>query len=119
MRLKPRRVLKCRNCGYQFSVTTGTVFDRHKLTHEQIVRAILWWEDTKGAGRTVDLATLLGCTWKVAHVLKMRLWEDAVTGGPLSAEPYFSRRYWQGYNRWVLVNGEVMRQNKNGALQAA
>lgn len=118
-----RQIYRCRSCQKQFTVTSGTVFDRHKLTHPQLLKAMLWWEETKGNGRTCDLMRLLGCTWKTAHVMKMRLMEGHLGGGGSFAffetGPFFARWYWQGFNTWHIEDGVPFRYHKDGRKRAA
>lgn len=115
-------VYRCHTCRKQFTVTSGTVFDRHKLPASKLIKAMLWYEETQGTGRTCDLARLLHCEWKTAHVLKMRLWEGFKEElGILAAKPFFARWYWQGFNKWQMdqSTGQLIRKHKDGRVRLA
>lgn len=113
---------RCRSCQKQFTVTSGTAFDRHKLPASKLVKAILWYDEFRDAGRVCDLARLLGCTWKTAYVMKMRLWEAFREElGILSGKPFFARWYWQGFNKWHMdqASGQIVRKRKDGRVRVA
>lgn len=121
-RIETRLVYRCRTCRKQFTVTSGTVFDRHKLPASKLVKAILWYEEVGDEGRVVDLSRILGCTWKTAYVLKLRLWEAFREElGIFAAKPFFARWYWQGFNHWQYDKaiGDLVRKTKDGRVRVA
>lgn len=112
-RMKRGGIYRCRGCRFEFTVTTGSVFDKHKLTTKQIVNAILWHEDCEGGGSTADLARQIGVTWKTAHVMRMRIWEFHVGG--LNELSVLARGYWQGFNNWMIGDdGSLVRSHSDG-----
>ena len=119
--IKTRKVYRCRKCNKQFTATSGTVFDRHKLPASKLIKAMLWYEETQGKGSPSDLARLLGCQWKTAYVLKMRLWEGFAADYFFAPSPFFARWYWQGFNHWQMdeATGQLVRKHKDGRVRAA
>lgn len=69
-----RLLYKCGACGYQESLTAGTMFHGSKLPVEKLVVAIcaVNEEDVTAA----ELARRIGVTYKTAHILKQRIISD-------------------------------------------
>lgn len=109
-RFKGRRLFKCRSCRRQFTVTTGTKFDRHKLSAEQIVRAILWWEESGGEASAASLGRLIGISYKAAYVLKLRLFEYAKDGPEGKSVIAFG--YLSGFTRFILRDGDLFKERR-------
>jgi transposase-like protein len=55
-----RRLMMCRRCGYQASVTAGTIFHRTRLPLQDWFRAMWWMTDQKHRLSAVGLQRLLG-----------------------------------------------------------
>ena len=55
-----RSLLMCRQCGYQASVTAGTIFHRTRLPLQDWFRAIWWMTDQKHRLSALGLQRLLG-----------------------------------------------------------
>ena len=55
-----RSLLMCRRCGYQASVTAGTIFHRTRLPLQDWFRAIWWMTDQKHRVSALGLQRLLG-----------------------------------------------------------
>lgn len=118
-RLEERRQFKCKSCGRHFSVTSGTIFDRHKLPPSLCVQALAAFEESEGAITATALKQQLGITYKTALVLRRRLVEAYLApGGPLSERPILNVGYWQGFN-WYRLNeaGQLVRENHRGEIR--
>jgi len=55
-----RCLMMCRRCGYQASVTAGTIFHRTRLPLQDLFRAIWWMTDQKHKVSALGLQRLLG-----------------------------------------------------------
>ena len=55
-----RSLLMCRRCGYQASVTAGTIFHRTRLPLQDWFRAMWWMTDQKHRPSALGLQRLLG-----------------------------------------------------------
>lgn len=55
-----RCLMMCRGCGYQASVTAGTIFHRTRLPLQDLFRAIWWMTDQKHKLSALGLQRLLG-----------------------------------------------------------
>ncbi len=55
-----RCLMMCRRCGYQASVTAGTIFHRTRLPLQDLFRAIWWMTDQKHKISALGLQRLLG-----------------------------------------------------------
>ena len=55
-----RRLMMCRRCGYQASVTAGTIFHRTRLPLQDWFRAMWWMTDQKHRLSALGLQRLLG-----------------------------------------------------------
>ena len=55
-----RCLLMCRRCGYQASVTAGTIFHRTRLPLQDWFRAMWWMTDQKNRISALGLQRLLG-----------------------------------------------------------
>lgn len=121
IKISTRKVYRCRFCRHHYTVTSGTVFDRHKLSYAKLLKAMLWYEENGRDGKPADLARLLGCSWKTAYVMKLRLWEGYMASPSAFFEtgPFFARWYWQGYNLWTNENDNLARRTKHGAMRYA
>ena len=72
---RSRRIFKCKECGRQFSVTTGTIFASRKMAHRDILAAIaLFVNGAKGLS-ALQLSRDLDCQYKTAFVLLHKLRE--------------------------------------------
>lgn len=71
---KARRICKCKDCGAQFSITTGTIFASRKLSVRNILAAIAIFANGAKGLSALQLSRDLGCQYKTAFVLlhKMR-----------------------------------------------
>ncbi|MGV2121854.1 IS1595 family transposase [Agrobacterium vitis] len=74
-----RRRFKCQACRREFSVTTGTVFAFRKMSFQDIL-AGLWFSVNSVKGKSaLQLSRELGCQYKTAWVLLMKMREAIST----------------------------------------
>lgn len=65
-----RNVLyQCSQCGYQASVTAGTIFQRTHLPLTTWFRAMWWVTSQKNGASALGLQRVLGCSYKTAWAL--------------------------------------------------
>jgi transposase-like protein len=71
---KCRPLWKCKGCGHQFSVTSGTIFAHHKLPLRDYLLAIAIFCNGAKGHSALQLSRDLNCQYKTAFVLahKMR-----------------------------------------------
>ncbi|OOF86839.1 DDE transposase [Rodentibacter ratti] len=64
-----RQQFQCKHCQYRFSITTGTIFQFHKLTLRQILIAILLFATESKGLSAISLSHKLNVQYKTAWVL--------------------------------------------------
>lgn len=72
---KTRRIFKCKDCGAQFSVTTGTIFASRKLGYRDILAAIALFVNGAKGMSALQLSRDLSVQYKTAFVLAHKLRE--------------------------------------------
>lgn len=70
-----RRIFKCKGCGKQFSMTSGTIFASRKLTIRDYLLAIVIFINAAKGISSLQLARDLGVQYKTAFVLTHKLRE--------------------------------------------
>ncbi len=70
-----RQQWRCRSCGRDFSVTSGTAFHGHKLSIRDILTALYTFINSAKSVSATELARELGCQWKTAWLLTQKLRE--------------------------------------------
>lgn len=70
-----RRILKCKGCGKQFSLTTGTIFHGRKLPLRDLLMAIAIFVNGVNGHAALHLSRELCCSYKTAFVLAHKLRE--------------------------------------------
>ena len=70
-----RRKFKCKGCGYQFSVTAGTIFASRKMAYTDILAAICITMNAAKGLSMLQLSRDLDCQYKTAFVLSHKLRE--------------------------------------------
>ena len=73
MFLKTRRIWKCRDCGRQFSVKLGTIFEDSPLGLDKWLPAIWMLANSKNGISSYELARALGITQKSAWFMLHRV----------------------------------------------
>ncbi|THA00100.1 IS1595 family transposase [Rodentibacter pneumotropicus] len=64
-----RQQFQCKHCQYRFSITTGTIFQFHKLTLRQILIALLLFVTESKGLSAISLSHKLNVQYKTAWVL--------------------------------------------------
>lgn len=72
---KARRIFKCRGCGHQFSVTSGTIFASRKMPLRDILAAIAIFVNGAKGYAALQLSRDLDCQYKTAFVLAHKIRE--------------------------------------------
>src|ERR1700691_4651156 len=70
-----RKLLKCKACNYQFSVTSGTIFASRKLAVRDYLLAIAIFTNGAKGHSALQLSRDLDCQYKTAFVLAHKLRE--------------------------------------------
>ena len=78
-----KRKWRCKGCGYDFSVTSGTIFADRKMPFRDLLLAIYKFVNAAKGYCALQLSRELGCDYKVAFVLLHKLREclEAETAG--------------------------------------
>lgn len=66
---KARRIFKCKACGSQFSVTSGTIFASRKMDLRDILAAIAIFVNGAKGHNALQMSRDLDCQYKSAYVL--------------------------------------------------
>ena len=90
--LKTRRIWKCKECGRQFSVKLGTIFEDSPVPLDKWLTAVWLVVNCKNGVSSYELAKDLGITqksgWFMLHrireALKRHTWDNSKLGGPNS-----------------------------------
>lgn len=70
-----RRIFKCKGCGSQFSVTTGTIFASRKMAYRDLLAAIAIFVNGAKGVSALQLSRDLDCQYKTAFVMAHKLRE--------------------------------------------
>ena len=73
--ISTRRKFKCKMCGHQFSVTSGTIFASRKMPFVVLLAAIVISADAAKGVSMLQLSRDLDCQYKTAFVLAHKLRE--------------------------------------------
>jgi transposase-like protein len=94
-----RRLFKCKACGKQSSVTTGTIFAGHKLPFEDILYVIAKFANGAKGVSARQLHAEMGCNYRTAFVLLHKLREalKALQAVKLGGEVEMDATYTGGY----------------------
>lgn len=98
--LKSRPVWKCKGCGKQFSITSGTIFHSRKLSLRDILGAIAIFTNGAKGYSALQLSRDLCCDYKAAFVLLHKLREAIALArdeGALSGNVEVDGAYFGGY----------------------
>src|SRR5437867_8406040 len=71
--LKPRRIWKCRDCGRQFSVKLGTIFEDSPIGLDKWLPALWMLANSKNGISSYELARALGVTQKTGWFMLHRI----------------------------------------------
>lgn len=98
-----RRKFKCKGCGHQFSVTSGTIFASRKMAFVDLLAAICLMVNGAKGMSMVQLSRDLDCQYKTAFVLAHKLREamalEVQTGEVLDGIVEVDGAYFGGHIR--------------------
>ena len=104
-----RRLWKCKRCGHQFSVTSGTIFASRKLPiRDYLAATAIFVSAVKGIS-ALQLGRDLDCQYKTAYVLAHKLREAIGVGqqtGELSGQVEVDGAYFGGTVRQENVKAD-------------
>jgi len=95
-----RPIFKCKGCGHQFSVTSGTIFASRKLPMRDYLMAIAIFVNGAKGHSALQLSRDLGCQYKTAFVLAHKLREAMASehkGKVLRGHVEIDGAYFGGY----------------------
>lgn len=98
--LKTRQVYKCKGCGKQFSITSGTIFHSRKLEVRDILAAIAIFINGAKGYSALQLSRDLSVDYKTAFVLLHKVRESIETAreaGALSGDVEVDGAYFGGH----------------------
>ncbi|MBI4183972.1 MAG: IS1595 family transposase, partial [Proteobacteria bacterium] len=99
---RSRRIFKCKGCGSQFSVTTGTIFASRKLPIRNLLAAIAIFVNGAKGISALQLSRDLNVQYKTAFVLAHKLREamgDEMKARRLGGHIEIDGAYFGGYVR--------------------
>ncbi|MFN3512723.1 MAG: IS1595 family transposase [Phenylobacterium sp.] len=97
---KARRIFKCKGCGAQFSVTSGTIFASRKMDLRDILAAIAIFVNGAKGHSALQLSRDLDCQYKTAFVLSHKIREALAAeqmASELAGEIEVDGAYFGGY----------------------
>lgn len=97
---KARRIFKCKGCGAQFSVTSGTIFASRKMDLRDILGAIAIFVNGAKGHSALQLSRDLDCQYKTAFVLSHKIREALAAeqmASELAGEVEVDGAYFGGY----------------------
>jgi len=71
---------KCKGCGSTFSITSGTVFAKHKKSIREILTGVLLWLNSAAGQPALELKRHLDTTYNTAFTLQHKMREGLVRG---------------------------------------
>lgn len=120
-----RRIFKCKGCGGQFSLTSGTIFASRKLSLRDILAAIAIFVNGAKGVSALQLGRNLGVQYKTAFVLAHKLREAIgadVKERVLTGEVEIDGAYFGGYvkpeNRKEDRRDRRLSENQSGKRRA-
>lgn len=97
---RTRRVYRCKGCSHQYTVTSGTIFASRKLSIRDYLLAIAIFVNGAKGHSALQLSRDLGCNYKTAYVLAMKLREAVAAeteGQQVSGHVEVDGGYFGGY----------------------
>jgi transposase-like protein len=102
-KITTRRKFKCKGCGHQFSVTSGTIFASRKMAFVDLLAAICITVNASKGVSMLQLSRDLDCQYKTAFVLAHKLREamaaEIQTGEILTGHVEVDGAYFGGHIR--------------------
>jgi transposase-like protein len=97
-----RKLFKCKGCGHQFSVTSGTIFASRKLSIRDYLLAIAIFVNGAKGHSALQLSRDLDCQYKTAFVMAHKIREALASeakGATVSGEVEVDGAYFGGHVR--------------------
>ena len=97
-----RRKFQCKACGYQYSVTSGTIFASRKMAFMDLLAAICIFVNAVKGLSALQLSRDLDCQYKTAFVLAHKLREalaSEIAGHTVDDEVEIDGAYFGGHIR--------------------
>lgn len=123
--LKTRQVYKCKACGKQYSITSGTIFHSRKLSIRDILAAIAVFINGAKGYSALQLSRDLSVDYKTAFVMLHKVREAiqiARDAGALSGDVSVDGAYFGGYvkptNRRADRKDRRLTANQSGKRQS-
>jgi len=122
---RTRRIYKCKGCGSQFSLTTGTIFASRKLAIRDLLAAIAIFVNGAKGHSALQLSRDLDVQYRTAFVLAHKLREAmgaTVQNRNLSGDVEIDGAFFGGYikqeNRKEDRKDRRLKENQNGKRRA-
>ena len=122
---RTRRIYKCKGCGSQFSLTTGTIFASRKLPIRDLLAAIAIFVNGAKGHSALQLSRDLDVQYRTAFVLAHKLREAmgaTVQNRDLSGDVEIDGAFFGGYikqeNRKADRKDRRLKENQNGKRRA-
>ena len=93
----------CRGCHKCFSLMSGTVFDSHKLSLQELIAAALMWINSSGGQPALELRRHIGRSYNTTFVLQHKLREALQRGynvGLLNGDLEVDASHQSGRRSW-------------------
>ena len=121
-KITTRRKFKCKGCGHQFSVTSGTIFASRKMAFVDLLAAICITVNASKGVSMIQLSRDLDCQYKTAFVLAHKLREamasEVQTGEVLRGHVEIDGAYFGGHirpeNRKEDRKDRRLKEHQNG-----
>lgn len=116
-----RKIFKCKGCGSQFSVTSGTIFASRKMAIRDLLAAIAIFVNGAKGMSALQLSRDLDCQYKTAFVLAHKLREamgaelkDRKLSGHVEVDGAYFGGYVKPENRKEDRKDRRLRENRSG-----
>ncbi len=120
-----RRIFKCKSCGAQFSVTTGTIFASRKMSYRDLLGAIAIFVNGAKGVSALQMSRDLDVQYKTAFVLSHNLREalgaamkDEQVGGTVEIDCAYFGGYSKPANYEVNRVDRRLKENQTGKRKA-
>lgn len=116
-----RKIFKCKGCGSQFSVTSGTIFASRKMAIRDLLAAIAIFVNGAKGMSALQLSRDLDCQYKTAFVLAHKLREamgaelkDRKLSGHVEVDGAYFGGYVKPENRKEDRKDRRLKENQTG-----
>jgi len=120
-----RRIFRCKDCGKQFSVTSGTIFASRKMAYRDILGAIAIFVNGAKGVSALQVSRDLDCQYKTAFVLCHKIREamaaeqaDRILSGEVEVDGAFFGGYIKPENKKADRKDRRLVANQTGKRMA-